>query len=48
MMKLESTIEETKVILHENIEKLLAREGDLAILVEKSKDLALSSKVFYK
>mgnify|MGYP002344988255 CR=1 FL=1 len=41
-------MEETKVVLHESVNKLLSRQGDLDELVEKSKDLSLYSKQFYK
>ena len=41
-------VEETKVILHDSIKKLLERQGDLDKLVEKSKDLSEGAKQFYK
>lgn len=41
-------VEETKVILHESIKKLLENQGDLDKLVEKSKDLSEGAKQFYK
>ncbi len=41
-------VEETKVVLHESVNKLLARQGDLDDLVAKSKDLSEYSKKFYK
>ena len=41
-------VEDTKVILHESIKKLLERQGDLDKLVEKSKDLSEGAKQFYK
>jgi len=37
-------VDETSIILHENVKKLLERQGDLDVLVEKSKDLNLASK----
>ncbi len=37
-------IDETKVILHDNIKKLLERQGDLDELVGKSKDLSAGAK----
>lgn len=41
-------VEETKVVLHESVKKLLERQGDLDDLVAKSKDLSEASKQFYK
>jgi synaptobrevin homolog YKT6 len=41
-------VQETKVILHESIKKLLERQGDLDKLVERSKDLSEGAKQFYK
>jgi synaptobrevin family protein YKT6 len=41
-------IDETKIILHDNIRKLLERQGDLDQLVDKSKDLSAGAKQFYQ
>jgi synaptobrevin family protein YKT6 len=40
-------IEETKVILHNNIKQLLENQGNLDELVDKSKDLSAGAKQFY-
>lgn len=41
-------IEETKVVLHDNIKKLLENQGNLDELVDKSKDLSMGAKQFYQ
>ena len=41
-------VEDTKVVLHQSIQKLLERQGDLDKLVEKSNDLSAGAKQFYK
>ena len=41
-------MDETNVILHENLKKLLERQGNLDLLVAKSNDLSAGAKVFYK
>lgn len=41
-------IEETKVILHQNIKQLLENQGNLDELVDKSKDLSAGAKQFYQ
>jgi synaptobrevin family protein YKT6 len=41
-------VEETKIVLHESVRKLLEQQGDLDELVSKSKDLSEASKQFYK
>ena len=41
-------LDETKKIMYKNIEKILDRGIKIDQLVEKSKDLSLSSKKFYK
>jgi len=48
LIKALGEVEETKVILHESVKKLLERQGDLDKLVEKSKDLSEGAKQFYK
>ena len=40
--------DDIQVILHDNIKTLLERQGNLDMLVEKSKDLSTQSKMFYK
>lgn len=44
----QKNVDDTKVILHENIKKLLERQGDLDTLVAKSNDLSKGAKAFYK
>ncbi|EGR30940.1 hypothetical protein IMG5_120720 [Ichthyophthirius multifiliis] len=44
----QSKVDEINVILHQNIKQLLANQGDLDQLVEKSKDLNKASKTLYK
>lgn len=44
----QKNVDETKIILHENIKKLLANQGDLDTLVAKSNDLSKGAKAFYK
>eukprot|EP01017_Pseudomicrothorax_dubius_P027960 TRINITY_DN3280_c0_g1_i4.p1 TRINITY_DN3280_c0_g1~~TRINITY_DN3280_c0_g1_i4.p1 ORF type:complete len:152 (-),score=40.77 TRINITY_DN3280_c0_g1_i4:38-493(-) len=44
----QENVERTQVIMHDNIQKLLARNEDIDQLVQKSKDFSLQSKVFYK
>ena len=46
--RIKSTIGETMVIAHENIDKILQRGHDIDELVEKSQNLSMSSKIFYK
>lgn len=46
--RVNSTIDETMVIAHENIDKVLARGHDIDGLVERSANLSASSKIFYK
>ena len=41
-------VNETEVILHDSIKKLLERQGDLDTLVAKSNDLSTGAKLFYK
>lgn len=44
LIVLESNLEETKEVLHDNLEKLLARQGDLDALAAKSSDLNVAAK----
>jgi len=46
--RIKSTISETMVIAHENIDKLLQRGHNIDELVEKSQNLSMTSKIFYK
>jgi len=48
MSRVKSAIDETMVIAHENIDKVIARGHDIDQLVEKSARLSSSSKMFYK
>lgn len=41
-------IDETKIVLHDNIKKLLENQGNLDELVDKSKDLSAGAKQFYQ
>lgn len=47
IMKIQSDLDETKVVLHNTIESLLERGVKLDNLVEKSTDLSANSKMFY-
>lgn len=47
IMKIQSDLDETKVVLHNTIEGLLERGVKLDNLVEKSTDLSANSKMFY-
>jgi synaptobrevin family protein YKT6 len=46
--KLQSELDETKIILHNTISAILQRGEKLDDLVAKSDDLSAQSKVFYK
>lgn len=48
MTKIQSDLDETKIILHNTIEAVLARGEKLDDLVEKSEGLSMQSKAFYK
>lgn len=48
MTKIETDLEETKVIMHDTIQAVLARGEKLDDLVAKSDELGLQSKAFYK
>lgn len=48
MTKIQNEIDETKIILHNAITGILERGEKLDDLVEKSEDLSLQSKLFYK
>lgn len=48
MLLAQTKIDETNIVLHENIKKLLERQGDLDSLVAKSNDLSAGAKMFYK
>lgn len=48
MMKVQSELDETKIILHNTIEAVLSRGEKLDDLVDKSEGLSLQSKAFYK
>ena len=47
-MKVQTELEETKVVLHKAIDSVLQRGERLDDLVEKSDQLSSSSKMFYK
>ena len=48
MMKVQSELDETKIVLHNTIEAVLERGEKLDDLVAKSEGLSLQSKTFYK
>jgi len=48
MSKIQSELDETKIILHNTIESVLQRGEKLDDLVEKSEGLSMQSKTFYK
>ncbi|KAL4495097.1 hypothetical protein ABPG72_015797 [Tetrahymena utriculariae] len=48
LTKVQNKVNEIQVILHENIKKLLETQGDLDILVEKSKYLDTAAKQLYR
>jgi len=48
LTKAQSKADDIKIILHENIRKLLERGENLEKLVDKSKDLSEQSKLFFK
>eukprot|EP00116_Pleurobrachia_bachei_P014647 sb/3474909/ len=48
LMKIQSDVDETKVILYDTLEKLLKREEKLEELVSRSEHLSVASKQFYK
>jgi synaptobrevin family protein YKT6 len=48
MSKIQSDLDETKIILHNTIEAVLQRGEKLDDLVEKSEGLSVQSKAFYK
>lgn len=48
MTKIQTDLDETKIILHNTITALLQRGEKLDDLVAKSEDLSSQSKVFYK
>lgn len=47
ILKIQTDLDETKVVLHNTIESLLERGTKLDNLVEKSTDLSANSKMFY-
>eukprot|EP00741_Cyanophora_paradoxa_P011218 tig00020554_g10838.t1 len=48
LAKIQKDLDETKIVLHKTIEDLLERGMKLEDLVEKSQDLSVQSKMFYK
>jgi len=48
MMKIQKDLDETKIILHQTIESVLERGQKLDNLIERSEDLSMQSKTFYK
>lgn len=48
LMRTQQQLDETLVIMHENVNKILQRGDDIDRLVEKSERLSTQSKAFYK
>ena len=48
LLKAQDKADDVKIVLHENIRKLLERGENLEKLVDKSKDLSAQSKMFFK
>ena len=48
MYRVRAQLDETMVIMHENIEKIIKRGSDIDELVEKSETLSTQSRMFYK
>lgn len=48
LTKIQSDLDETKVVLHRTIESMLERGEKLDTLVGKSEDLSMASQMFYK
>jgi len=44
----QETISKVEAVMHENIEKMLANQGNVEELILKSKDFSEQSKMFYK
>ncbi|TYH61173.1 hypothetical protein ES332_D07G032600v1 [Gossypium tomentosum] len=47
LLKIQRELDETKIILHQTIDSVLARGEKLDSLVEKSSDLSAASQMFY-
>jgi len=48
MYRVRQQLDETIVIMHENVDKILQRSEDINALVQKSERLSQTSKTFYK
>lgn len=48
MYRVRQQLDETMVIMHENVDKILQRSEDINKLVQKSERLSQTSKTFYK
>lgn len=48
LIRVQQKLDETLVIMHENVNKILARGDSIDLLVEKSEHLSKQSKMFYK
>ena len=48
ILKITKDLEDTRITLHDSIDKMLERGDNINNLVEKSNDLSLQSKKFYK
>jgi len=47
ILKIQQELDETKIVLHKTIESVLERGEKLDSLVERSRDLSVTSKQFY-
>lgn len=48
LIRVQQQLDETLVVLHENVNKILARGDSIDLLVAKSEHLSQQSKMFYK
>ncbi|TBU51892.1 hypothetical protein BD310DRAFT_890248 [Dichomitus squalens] len=48
IMKVQQELDETKIILHKTIESVLQRGEKINDLVDRSNELSMQSKMFYK
>jgi synaptobrevin family protein YKT6 len=48
LIRVQQQLDETLVVMHENMNKILARGDSIDLLVEKSENLSQQSKMFYK
>lgn len=48
LIRVQQQLDETLVVMHENVNKILARGDSIDLLVEKSEHLSQQTKMFYK